>query len=91
MFYFLFFTGLGESTDYTLLHTSVYMGKTKINILYPDAILTSIEFFLLLVHFIGVLERDVEKLSRENEGLKLGVKHLSQLQELATMLQESHK
>ncbi|XP_071796533.1 centrosomal protein of 72 kDa-like isoform X2 [Asterias amurensis] len=39
----------------------------------------------------GVLERDVERLSRENEGLKLGVKHLSQLQELATMLQESHK
>ena len=25
----IFFTGLGESTEYTVLHTSVYMGTTK--------------------------------------------------------------
>ena len=27
----IFFTGLGESTEYTVLHTSVYMVKTKKN------------------------------------------------------------
>ena len=42
----IFFTGLGESTEYTVLHTSVYMGKKpKLNILYPDANLTSIKSF----------------------------------------------
>ncbi|XP_038065251.1 centrosomal protein of 72 kDa-like isoform X2 [Patiria miniata] len=39
----------------------------------------------------GVLEREIEKLRMENESLRLHVKHFNQLQELATMLQESHK
>ncbi|XP_022095424.1 centrosomal protein of 72 kDa-like isoform X1 [Acanthaster planci] len=39
----------------------------------------------------GLLEKEVEKLHLENESLKLHVRHFNQLQELATMLQESHK
>nr|XP_054748586.1 centrosomal protein of 72 kDa-like isoform X2 [Lytechinus pictus] len=42
----------------------------------------------------GPSHRDVkgqEKLEQENEKLKVQLKHVSQLQELATMLQESHK
>ncbi|XP_041455116.1 uncharacterized protein LOC121407931 isoform X1 [Lytechinus variegatus] len=42
----------------------------------------------------GPSQRDVkgqEKLEQENEKLKVQLKHVSQLQELATMLQESHK
>lgn len=34
---------------------------------------------------------DTERLQQENEKLKVQLKHVSQLQELATMLQESHK
>nr|XP_054771034.1 centrosomal protein of 72 kDa-like [Lytechinus pictus] len=36
-------------------------------------------------------KRGQEKLEQENEKLKVQLKHVSQLQELATMLQESHK
>ena len=38
----LFFTELWKVPSLQCLHTSVYMGKTKMTILYPDANLTSI-------------------------------------------------
>ena len=41
--------------------------------------------------FADTLEEEVESLQRDNVTLKLQLKHFTQLQELATMLQESHK